>query len=120
MKFLFVLIISLFVTACTKDVTPDTYDAADVGAVSRVNKGFIVSKNPIYIDSSANVQNTNIAAANEFDTGVHRIKGYQYIIKLDDGQVVSVVQNESVQFKAKSKVLIIFGKTTRIVMDETD
>jgi len=107
--------------ACSKDMQPDVYDTAEIGVVARVTKGVIISKNPVKITMSGEDSTINaLPAANEFDKGVQFKKGFQYIIQLEDGQVISVVENENVSFKPKQKVLITFGKTTRISANEMD
>jgi hypothetical protein len=47
-----------------------------------------------------------------------RSHGYEYVIKLNSGAIVSVVQTEEVPLKTKQKVLLIGGDTTRVVPDD--
>ncbi|MEI8055662.1 MAG: hypothetical protein WCH10_06740 [bacterium] len=51
------------------------------------------------------------------DKAVNHHTGYEYIIKLNDGQTVSVVQEKSVQLAIKQHVLVIYGAMTRVVPD---
>jgi len=53
------------------------------------------------------------------DKAVNHHAGYEYIIKLDDGKTVSVVQEKSVQLTLKQHVLVIYGAMTRVVPDNT-
>jgi len=57
--------------------------------------------------------------ANEIDKGVNRHTGYEYIIKLDEGKTISVVQEKSVQLTVKQHVLVIYGAMTRVIADNT-
>jgi outer membrane lipoprotein SlyB len=49
----------------------------------------------------------------------NRREGFEYIIKLKDGSIISIAQEKSIQFEIHQKVLVIYGATTRIIPDHT-
>lgn len=51
------------------------------------------------------------------DKAVNRHTGYEYIIKLDDKKIVSVIQEKSVQLAVGQHVLVIYGAMTRVIPD---
>jgi len=134
---------------CVHNVSPNTYTHEEVGVASRVNKGVIISKRVIKIESTSGVGGlagaaggaaagssiggsaaANVAGAvggavavgvvgHEIDKAVNRRTGYEYIIKLDEGKTISVAQERSVQLAIGQRVLIIYGAMTRIVPDTT-
>lgn len=122
--FYFMLIsLSLLLYGCAKDLPPGSYDSTEVGKLKKVIPGVIISKRPIHIyTKKADVAFTeNFSATDEnpqIDTGAKRTKGYEYVIKLHNGDIVSIAQQEDLKLKIKQHVLVIYGSTTRIVPDE--
>lgn len=99
-------------TGCaSKTLPPANYDSAEVGKVKKVTAGTIVSMRAVNI-------RTNDDAANTANAMPVRSHGYEYVIKLNSGAIVSVVQTEEVPLKTKQKVLLIGGDTTRVVPDD--
>ncbi|MBU0744379.1 MAG: hypothetical protein KKE11_03315 [Gammaproteobacteria bacterium] len=150
-----ILLAAVFITACSTlsgcihNVSPNTYTNDEVGIASRVNKGVIVSKRVIKIESTSGVGGiagaaggaaagsaigsggaANVVGAvggavavgvvgHEIDKAVNRKTGYEYIIKLDNGKTVAVAQERSIHLAVGQHVLIIYGAMTRVVPDET-
>lgn len=118
--------LSLLLYGCTKDLPPGSYDAAEVGKLKKVVPGIIISKRPIHIyaNKSENVaKSTESAAMPEEDhqllgSGVKRKRGYEYVVKLNSGDIVSIAQDEDLRLKVKQHILVIYGSITRIVPDE--
>jgi outer membrane lipoprotein SlyB len=134
--------------SCAQNISPNTYSTNEVGVVSRVKKGTIASRRMIDIDNKSGVGGLagtaagaagGAAAGNNVTTSIlggiggaliggvvggaidktiHHQRGYEYIINLDDGKTVSVVQNQDVVFDINQKVLIVYGAMTRIIPDE--
>jgi outer membrane lipoprotein SlyB len=145
---LFAIGASAFITGCAQNVSPNTYTGSEVGVVSKVKKGVILSRREVTIDNNSgagglagaaagaaggstlgNGVSTNVAGAvggavvgglvgHAIDKGVNQHKGYEYIIKLEGGQTVSVVQTNQLKFKPHQRVLVIYGAMTRIVPDD--
>ncbi len=117
-----VVIFSLLLSACgSKDVAPGDYDASEVGKIKKVVPGVIISKRPvnIHIKSAENLaapsDNTPPAGA---DNALVRSTGYEYVIRLNSGTIISVVQTEDVRLKTKQHILVIYGNNTRVVPDD--
>ena len=153
MKKIFSIIVMLVLCAeisgCAQNMSPNTYQASDVGKASKAVPGVIVAKRNINIDANSGVGGlagavaggaagsviggstaSNIIGAvggavlgglagNAIDKSVNHKQGIEYIIKLKDGSTVSVTQTEDMQLAIHQHVLIIYGKTTRIIPDTT-
>lgn len=113
---LFVILtsLSLLFTGCAKDLPPGNYDANEVGKVKKVVPGVIISKRPINIFAQKSNTNENQVPGDS----VKRTHGYEFIVKLNDGDIVSIAQDEDLKLKVKQHVLVIYGGNTRIVADE--
>ena len=111
-----VLLLSTFIiSGCAKNIQPGRYDAAEVGKVKKVVAGVIISKRPINIYSSQ----PNIASIDNHPVeGSKRQRGFEYVIKLNNGDIVSIAQDEDLKLKVKQSILVIYGDNTRIVADE--
>lgn len=133
---------------CAQNVSPNTYNGSEVGVVSKVKKGVVVSRRVVLIDNNSGAgglagaaagaaggstlgsgASTNIVGAiggavvggvigNAVDKGLNQHKGYEYIIKLNDGQTISVVQSLDMHFAVKQRVMVIYGAMTRIIPDD--
>lgn len=117
MNKLLCLIITLLcfsLISCAKDVPPGDYDAAEVGKVKKVVPGVIVSKRPVKIHNKA----TEGTAPAEDANVATRSHGYEYVIKLNSGAIISVVQTEDLNLKSKQHILVIYGENTRVVADD--
>lgn len=107
----------LVLGGCTKDVPPGDYDVNEVGKLKKVASGVIISKRQVKFHSKvANTARSDKAPGSEYLDGGH---GYVYVIKLNSGAIVSVAQAEELNLKVKQKVLIVYGKTTRILPDNS-
>ena len=138
MKFKFINILSLVsilflaLNGCSKDLPPGNYDASEVGKIKKVVPGVIISKRPITIRSknvktetppSVNPLTNNESAssntdADMIDTDTVQTHGVEYVIRLDSGSIISVVQSEDLRLKTKQHILVISGNNTRIVPDD--
>ncbi len=106
----------LVFSGCAKDLPPGSYDASEVGKVKKVVPGVIISKRPINIFAKK-AQTSDDPSVPAGDS-VKRTHGYEFIVKLNDGDIVSVAQDEDLKLKVKQHVLVIYGGNTRIVADE--
>ncbi|KTD18661.1 hypothetical protein [Legionella jordanis] len=108
------LALCLILGGCGKDVPPGEYDVNEVGKLKKVASGVIISKRPVKFHSKApNGLNEKTPGSEYLDGG----RGYVYVIKLNSGAIVSVAQAEELNLKVKQKVLVVYGKTTRIMPD---
>jgi outer membrane lipoprotein SlyB len=120
LKSIFVLLIGLTIASCSKDLPPGEYDANEIGKVKKVIPGVIISKRPVNLhrqssDSSLRVKGS--ADSNLMDGGYNQTHGMEYVIKLNTGTIISVVQAEDLRLKNKQKILVIYGRHTRVVAD---
>lgn len=113
MKIVFLLVICAIFSGCAKNLQPGSYDANEVGKVKKVVPGIILSKRPINIVSkkSDTMESTEPAT-------IRRSHGFEYVIKLNDGDIVSIAQDEDMKLKTKQHVLVIYGTNTRVVADD--
>jgi outer membrane lipoprotein SlyB len=106
-------------TGCSKDLPPGNYDSTEVGKIKKVVPGVIISMRPVNIQGKTDAPVRQNTANNEFaDANVTRTRGFEYVVKLNSGSIISVVQNEELHLKSKQHILIIYGDNTRIVPDD--
>lgn len=114
-------ICSLGLTACsTKDVTPGHYDASEVGKVKKVTPGTVISMRPVLVRNKAaesNAGNPN-PATEAADSGITSNHGFEYVVRLNSGAIISLVQTDAVKLAVKQHVLVIYGDNTRVVPDD--
>ncbi len=151
-RHLVLVAITLFLSSlmgCGKNLSPNTYEAAEVGVAGKVIPGVIIGKRVVNITNNTGVGGAagataggvggsaiggstrgNIAGAiggavvggvvgNAIEKGIGKQKGYEYIIKLNTGSTISITQTKDVEFAINQRVLVIYGAMTRIVPDES-
>lgn len=90
------------------------YNEADVGKVNKVAQGVIVSERKVNVYNRPTTKKGHIVDA----TDITRKPGYEYVIKLDSGSIISVVQTEDLNLEPQQHILVIYGKSTRVVPDQ--
>lgn len=115
---LFIILVVLFLAACAKDLPPSHYESGEVGKLKKVIPGVIISKRPIVIDTAKINTPVTIDDKPAEIRETKRTHGYEYVVKLSNGDIVSVAQDEDLRLKNKQHVLVIYGTNTRIVADE--
>lgn len=115
------LLMAALLTCCSKELPPGDYDAAEVGKVKKVLSGTILSARPVRLHNQ-NVENLSShpdsPSENAMnDNGMTKSHGYEYVVRLNSGNIISVVQADTIQFKPKQHVLVIYGNNTRIMPD---
>jgi len=116
-KSILVLLFGVVLTACHKGLPPGEYDANEIVKVKKVIPGTIVSKRPVNLHRKSNDISANSKENNLIDNGYNQTRGVEYVIKLNSGTIISVVQAEDLKLKTKQKILVIYGKNTRVVAD---
>lgn len=124
----FVASLCLLLSACAKDIAPGDYDSSDVGKIKKVVPGVILSKRPVRIhnktaENTPTTPDNNAGAspatpATSDNNITHRSHGFEYVIRLNSGAIISLVQTEDVSLKAKQHVLVIYSNNTRVVPDD--
>jgi len=112
------MLLSLFLTSCAKDVAPGDYDSAEVGKIKKVVPGVVLSKRSVNIHNQAAENTATDSNSTPSDNVVNRSHGFEYVIRLNNGAIISLVQTENLDLKAKQHVLVIYGNNTRVVPDE--
>jgi outer membrane lipoprotein SlyB len=110
------LVSCLLLVNCSKNVPAGDYDSAEVGKIKKVVPGTIISMRPIRLHNK-NENALSPQAATVETAGFHRSKGYEYVIRLNSGSIISIVQAENIKLKNKQHILVIYGSTTRVVPD---
>ena len=118
-KSILVLLLGLTLISC-KELPPGDYDATEIGKVKKVIPGTIISKRKVNLhkqNSENSVANAKSGQDNFMDGGYNQTHGVEYVIKLNSGSIISVVQAEDLNLKNKQKILVIYGRNTRVVAD---
>lgn len=105
----------LLLSACSKDVPPGDYDAAEAGKVKKVAPGVVISMRAVKFHGKNSDGTATTTPGTEYVDGG---RGYEYVIRLNTGEIVSVAQAEQMRFKPNQHVLVIYGNTTRVMPDE--
>lgn len=119
--FLILALICTSLIGCAKAVQPGDYDSAEVGKIKKVVPGVIISKRPVNIhNKTAETVSANVAApaTEEANNTLGRSHGFEYVIRLNSGSIISVVQTEDLELKSKQHILVIYGDNTRVVADD--
>ena len=106
----------LLLTDCSKHIAPGDYDSAEVGKIKKVIPGTIISMRPVRLHS----KHDDILSSKQVTVDSNRINkshGYEYVIKLNSGSIISVVQAENLKLKNRQHILVIYGANTRVVPD---
>lgn len=114
-----ILLASSCLTACNKELPPGEYDANEIGKIKKVIPGTIISKRKVNLHKQSQDGFNGNSKANDgiTDGGYNQTHGVEYVIKLNSGSIISVVQSEDLKLKNKQKILVIYGRNTRVVAD---
>ena len=141
---LFVLIFLLF--SCSRNINDDSYQMSSVGDANRVGQGVIVDVREVQIqgNSQAGALTGGLAggvAASTIGRGSGSVlasvggallgsliggltqkelseqKALQYIVRLTDGNMITVIQGMKNRFAVGQRVFILYGKETHLIPD---
>lgn len=140
-------IVCAFMVGCAQNVSPNTYQASDIGVASKVLPGTVIAKRNINIDANSGAGGlagvtagaavgsglggsaaANIVGAvggavigglfgNKIDKAVNHHQGIEYIVKLKNGSTISLAQAQELQFEIGQHVLVVYGAITRLIPD---
>lgn len=116
----FIIVTAIFcitLSSCAKNPSPGNYDVAEVGKLKKAVPGVIISMRPIYINEKTTTV-TKDADDQLMGDSVKRKRGYEYVVKLANGEIVSIVQDEELNLKVRQHILVITGDNARIVPDD--
>ncbi len=144
---LFLVFLSSMLAACNPNLSSNTLSSYEVGTASKATPGVIVKKRIINIDNSSGVgapvgvvggaaagsmiggnTATNIVGGlggalvgglvgNSIDKSIHSQTGYEYIVRLNNGNLVSVTQARDTNFGIGQRVLVVYGPRARLLPD---
>ncbi len=127
---------------CMPNISPNTYGRNEVGVVGKAYEGVVIARRVVSIDNNSGVgalagtigggaigsqvggsRAAHIVGAvgagvlggtvgNAVDRTFNNRMGYEYIIRLENGKSISIVQEKSVQLMVGQKVTVIQGATT--------
>ena len=146
-KIFLALPLAAMVAACGPSYSPDSYESGAVGQVSRVERGVVESVRVVDIKHKTGVgglAGAGIGAAagstvgdgaggvagaiggaliggligNSIEKSAKKKQGFEYLIRTDDGQLVTIVQGGE-PLGINAPVLILYGRTSRVVLDES-
>ena len=112
--FLFFLLLS----SCSKMIPIGDYDSAEVGKIKKVVPGKIISIRPVRLHNQNEDHFTNQSTATATQ-GFTRSHGFEYVVRLSNGSIISVVQSENIKLKNNQHILVIYGANTRVVPDNS-
>ena len=142
-----VLAIPLLLSACARDISPQTYSVGSVGQVNRTISGTIISTRVVDIQDNSGVGgaagagigavggssigNTRRDAAvgaiagavvggiagSMADSKLNAQKATEYVVETDNGNLMTIVQGSNPTFAIGQKVLILYGARSRIIED---
>lgn len=119
-KSMALLVLGFSLASCTKDLPPGEYDANEIGKIKKVIPGTVISMRTVNLRKQApelTQDGTPTRSDNLIEGGYNQTRGVEYVIKLNSGGIISVVQAEDLKLKNKQKILVIYGRNTRVVAD---
>jgi outer membrane lipoprotein SlyB len=137
----------LAVSACTPQVSPETYSVGTVGQVNRAIRGVVISARPVNIDGTQGVGATAGATAGAIggsfvggdvrsnligavagavvggvagaaiERGATRQQGIEYVVQSQNGALLTVVQGPEPSFPVGARVIVLYGTRARVIHD---
>jgi outer membrane lipoprotein SlyB len=142
---LLIVTFSLSLAACAPDLSSSTYNAGQVGVANQTVTGTIVGKRLVRIDRDRNIGTAvgavggavagsfigggtreNILgglggavlgglAGNAIEKGVVRQQGFEYVIRINKNQTISVTQTADNNLAIGERVMVIYGNPVRVI-----
>ncbi|MDR0933545.1 MAG: hypothetical protein LBM56_00430 [Burkholderiaceae bacterium] len=147
-RFFILLAAILLVSGCAQDINPDDYEVESVGAVSKAEPGEIVSARDVFVEGNtqggelAGLAAGSVAGSElgqgtranalgaiggaiigdivgkEIEAKASSQKGIEYVIRKDNGEMVTLTQGTEPAFSPGDRVLILYdSKRARIIAD---
>ena len=144
-KFLSLAVVPMLLAGCADNINSDYYSVNQTGKVSTVSQCTVLSVRAVKVNSDSDagtliggiadgVAGSTIGgdstahalgavggallgglAGSAVEKGVNAQTGLEYIVKLDNGQVLSVTQGTEQALGVGQRCLVLFGSTTRII-----
>lgn len=140
-----ILPLAIVLSACTSNIGADQYATSSVGQVNRALKGTVVSVRQIAVSSdgpagtliggaAGGVAGSMIGgsdtahilgaiggaviggiAGDAAQEGLSKQSGYEYVVELDNGNMVTVSQGNDVLLNPGQRCLVLYGDRARVV-----
>jgi outer membrane lipoprotein SlyB len=137
--------LSFLLGGCAENVSPNVYTAEDTGQLNQAIPATIVAMRPVTISTNTGTGGVVGAVAggtagsliggsteahilgalggaviggvagHAIEGGIGKKQGMEYVLKLNNGKLVTVTQTQDLHLSLHQKVMIIYGKQTRIV-----
>ncbi|MBR1777355.1 MAG: hypothetical protein IJ752_02065 [Alphaproteobacteria bacterium] len=146
MKFSVLFLFCFFLFSCARDISDDSYQMSSVGEANRVGQGVIIDVRSIQIqgNSRAGTLTGGVAggvAASTIGRGAGSVlasvggallgafiggvtekelseqKALQYIVRLADGNMITVIQGMKNRLAVGQRVFVLYGQETRLIPD---
>jgi outer membrane lipoprotein SlyB len=144
-----VVLASLLLVGCKQNVSPDTYSVGSVGQVNRAIRGEVLSARPVQIAGTNTLGATTGAVGGGIagsqiggggrqnalgalggavvgglvgaavEEGATQQTGIEYVIKAENGALLTVVQGSEPSFAPGAKVIVLYGSRSRVIADGT-
>lgn len=144
-----VVLLAATLSACTTNPSPNSYDADAVGLVRRAEQGEVVSYRWVEVRTEKGVGTvvgagvggavgstigrggTGVAGAiggaliggllgNAIDKQAGRKNGFEYVVRTNSGELVTLVQLDAQPIPEGAPVLILYSRdSSRLVLDES-
>jgi outer membrane lipoprotein SlyB len=149
MRTALLLLLPLALAGCGASYSPDAYATRAVQQLNRVDQGVVIGRRPVVVQSDgatgaatggaaggiigAQTPGGNITGAigavggalvgGLFGSAAERVAGdttaFEYIVRKNDGEMVTVTQRDQAPLELGARVLVIGGTQARIVPDYT-
>ena len=94
----------LLLTACARDINSDSYQMSSVGSADQVGQGVIVDVRTVTIQGLTQKE-------------LSEQKALQYIVRLADGNMITVIQGMNNRLAVGQRVFILYGQETHLIPD---
>ena len=142
-----ILVAALGLGGCTPDISGNEYDAGDANTITVAKTGVVISMRQVTVDSQSGVgliagaiiggvlgstvgggstMNTVGAVGGAVGGGylgskaeqsIDKQQGMEYVIKLDNGDTISIVQATDLHLTINEHVIVLYGNKARIIPD---
>ena len=139
-------LLNIFLVSCAQDINDNFYQQSSVGGVNGVGQGVIIDVRPVQIQggsqsgslvggiaggvaastvgegSGSVLASVGGALLGAFIGGVTQKEltsqeALQYIVRLSDGNIITVIQGKKNRLAVGQRVFILYGKETRLIPD---
>lgn len=137
----------LILSGCASNISPKSYSVGSVGQVNRTVAATVISVREVEISGTSSLGGTSgaiaggIAGSSIGDGGrenaigavagavaaglagavieesLTKQKGVEYVVETDNGNLMTIVQGNTVMFREGQKIFVLYGSPSRIIAD---